>query len=346
MIQYNQGNFGKSCLNGGTAMNVKNKLLDALANAGNEYISGAALAAQLGVSRNAVWKAVKALSAEGYGIESAPSRGYRLTSDNNRLAAEFITPFLRTNALGRVISVYSEIDSTNSRAKELASEGAVHGTTVVADMQSAGRGRLGRAFVSPSGKGLYMSVIIRPDYPTETASLITSATACATAEAVENLCGSEVRIKWVNDLYMHGKKICGILTEASLGLEMRTLDYAVIGIGVNVRKIGESFDSDLSMRATSIEDVTDLKLNRNELCAEILNCLEKYLDSLEERGFLAEYRRRELLTGNLITANIGGETITAKAVGIDDNANLIAELPDGSTRHLGSGEANLCRIKT
>ena len=213
-------------------------------------------------------------------------------------------------------------------------------------MQSAGRGRLGRAFVSPSGKGLYMSVIIRPDYPTETASLITSATACATAEAVENLCGSEVRIKWVNDLYMHGKKICGILTEASLGLEMRTLDYAVIGIGVNVRKIGESFDSDLSMRATSIEDVTDLKLNRNELCAEILNCLEKYLDSLEERGFLAEYRRRELLTGNLITANIGGETITAKAVGIDDNANLIAELPDGSTRHLGSGEANLCRIKT
>ena len=93
-------------------MNVKNKLLDALANAGNEYISGAALAAQLGVSRNAVWKAVKALSAEGYGIESAPSRGYRLTSDNNRLAAEFITPFLRTNALGRVISVYSEIDST------------------------------------------------------------------------------------------------------------------------------------------------------------------------------------------------------------------------------------------
>ena len=301
MIQYNQGNFGKSCLNGGTAMNVKNKLLDALANAGNEYISGAALAAQLGVSRNAVWKAVKALS---------------------------------------------EIDSTNSRAKELASEGAVHGTTVVADMQSAGRGRLGRAFVSPSGKGLYMSVIIRPDYPTETASLITSATACAAAEAVENLCGSEVRIKWVNDLYMHGKKICGILTEASLGLEMRTLDYAVIGIGVNVRKIGESFDSDLSMRATSIEDVTDLKLNRNELCAEILNCLEKYLDSLEERGFLAEYRRRELLTGNLITANIGGETITAKAVGIDDNANLIAELPDGSTRHLGSGEANLCRIKT
>lgn len=105
-------------------MNVKNKLLYALANAGNEYISGAALAAQLGVSRNAVWKAVKALNAEGYGIESAPSRGYRLTSDNNRLAAEFITPFLRTNALGRVMSVYSEIDSTNSRAKELASEGA------------------------------------------------------------------------------------------------------------------------------------------------------------------------------------------------------------------------------
>lgn len=326
-------------------MNVKNELLNTLANAGDEYISGAALAAKLGVSRNAVWKAVKSLEAEGHIIESAASKGYRLNSDSNKLAAELISPYLRTKSLGRVLSVHGEIGSTNSLAKELAADGAVHGTVVVADMQTAGRGRLGRSFVSPSGKGIYMSVIIRPDYPSEIASLITTATACAAAEAAEKLCGSEVRIKWVNDLYMNGRKICGILTEASLGLEMKTLDYAVIGIGINVRKIGESFDEELSLRATSIEDETGIKLNRSQLCAEILNSLEAYLEKLESRDFLDEYRRREILTGNMITANIGNETITAEAVGIDDNANLIVRLSDGATRHLGSGEANLCRIK-
>jgi len=326
-------------------MNVKNELLNTLANAGDEYISGAALAAKLGVSRNAVWKAVKSLEAEGHIIESAASKGYRLNGDSNKLAAELITPYLRTKSLGRVLSVHDEIGSTNSYAKELAANGAVHGTVVVADMQTAGRGRLGRSFVSPSGKGIYMSVIIRPDYPSEIASLITTAAACAAAEATEKLCESEVCIKWVNDLYMNGRKICGILTEASLGLEMKTLDYAVIGIGINVRKVGESFDKELSLRATSIEDETGLKLNRSQLCAEIINSLEAYLENLESRNFLDEYRRRELLTGNTITANVGNETITAEAVGIDDNANLIVKLSDGTIRHLGSGEANLCRIK-
>ena len=339
-----QLSYGKIYQNGGISMNVKNQLLSTLANAGDEYISGSALASQLGVSRNAVWKAVKSLEAEGYVIESAASRGYRLGTESNRLAEELILPFLRTEALGRELHVFDELGSTNSTAKELASSGASHGTTVVADMQTAGRGRLGRSFVSPSGKGLYMSVIIRPDIAVETASLITSAAACAAAEAAEKLCGADVHIKWVNDLYLNGKKICGILTEASLGMEMRTLDYAVIGIGVNVRRVGESFGSELSLRATSIEDETGVRLNRNELCAEILNSLEAVLSSLGERSFLGEYRRRELLTGNTITASVGGETIYAKAIGIDDNANLIAELPDGTVRHLSSGEANLCRV--
>ncbi len=325
-------------------MNIKEELLEKLADSDGEYISGALLAEKLGVSRNAVWKAVKSLETEGYSIEAVTSRGYRLTADNNHLSDKLINTFLKTEKIGRKIIVYDTTESTNNVAKELASSGAEHGTVIVADMQTNGKGRLGRNFVSPKGKGLYMSVIIRPDFSIETASLITSATACAAASAVENLCGHDVKIKWVNDLYMNGRKICGILTEASCGLEMKSLDYAVIGIGINVRSAEGSFSRELRVSATSVEDETGLKIDRNRLCAEIINNLEYYISEIESRNYIREYRRRELLTGNTITANVNGSTVIAFAEGIDDNANLIVKLPDGTIHHLNSGEANLCRV--
>lgn len=325
-------------------MNVKESLLETLAESNGEYISGALLAEKLGVSRNAVWKAVKSLESEGYSIEAVTSRGYRLAAENNRISDKLISAFLKTEKLGRKIIVLDETDSTNNTAKELASSGEEHGTVIVADMQTGGKGRLGRKFVSPKGKGLYMSVIIRPDFSIETASLITSMTACATAGAVEKLCGHDVKVKWVNDLYMNGRKICGILTEASFGLEMKSLDYAVIGIGINVRSAEGSFSRDLRVSATSVEDETGLKIDRNRLCAEVINNLENYLDEIETHNYIREYRNRELLTGNTITASVNGSTIIAFAEGIDDNANLIVKLPDGTIKHLNSGEANLCRV--
>lgn len=326
-------------------MNVKDSLLNTLAASGSEYISGAALAEKLGVSRNAVWKAVKSLEAEGYAIESVTSKGYRLADSNNRLSEKLITSRLMTKALGRELKVLDEVNSTNIAAKELASAGAPHGTAVAADMQTMGRGRLGRTFVSPAGTGLYLSVILRPEIELEATAMMTTAASVAVAEAVEKLTGSAPQIKWVNDVYLNGKKICGILTEASLGLEMKSLDYAVIGIGVNVRSVRGKFDSELIKTASSIEDETGLIIDRNALCAAILDRLEFYTDSLRERSFLEGYRRRELLTGNDITAMVGNQPITGKALGIDDNGNLIVELPNGSVKHLGSGEANLCRVK-
>lgn len=326
-------------------MNVKDSLLNTLAASGSEYISGAALAEKLGVSRNAVWKAVRSLEAEGYAIESVTSKGYRLADSNNRLSEKLITSRLTTKALGRELKVLDEVNSTNIAAKELASAGAPHGTAVAADMQTMGRGRLGRTFVSPAGTGLYLSVILRPEIELEATAMMTTAASVAVAEAVEKLTGSAAQIKWVNDVYLNGKKICGILTEASLGLEMKSLDYAVIGIGVNVRSVRGKFDSELIKTASSIEDETGLIIDRNALCAAILDRLEFYTDSLRERSFLEGYRRRELLTGNDITAMVGNQPITGKALGIDDNGNLIVELPDGSVKHLGSGEANLCRVK-
>lgn len=326
-------------------MNVKEKLLGTLAEADGKFISGAGLAEKLGVSRNAVWKAVKALEAEGYAVESASGTGYRLSQNNNHLCRELISHYLKTICFGRNIILLNETDSTNIIAKELASEGAVHGTVVIAETQTAGRGRLGRSFYSPPGCGIYMSIIIRPDFGLETAQLITSCAACAAAEAAELLCGEKVSVKWVNDLYMNGRKICGILTEASLSLETASLDYAVIGIGLNVLSVRDKFSRELAEIASSVEDETGVRISRNRMCAELLNRLEWHLDRIESKSFLEDYRSRELLTGNMITANIGGVPSVVKAVGIDENAALIVELPDGSIRKVNSGEADLCRIR-
>lgn len=326
-------------------MNVKTELLSTLARSDGEFISGAALAEKMGVSRNAVWKAVKALEAEGFSISSVTSKGYKLNGSNNKIAAELISPLLKTEQIGRTIRVYDEVDSTNNIARELETEKSPHGTTVVADTQTAGKGRIGRKFVSPPGAGLYVSILVRPHFDLSFAPMITAAAACAAAEAVEAMCGAKVMIKWVNDLYMNGRKICGILTEASLGLEMRVLDCAVIGIGINVRSIADSFDEELKKTATSIEDETGVKVNRNKLCAELLNRLEVYLGKIEDRSFLVRYRERELLTGNMISAQVGGNILVGTALGIDDNANLVVELASGEIRSLNSGEANLCRIK-
>ena len=326
-------------------MNVRDSLLKAFAEAGKDYISGSALAEKLGVSRNAVWKAVKALESEGYIIDSVTAKGYRLSKDSNHLSEHLISSKLTASVLGKRIIVLDEIDSTNNYAKELTAKDKSNGTIIVADRQTAGKGRMGRSFVSPSGKGLYMSVILRPEFSLHIAPLITSAVAVAVAEAIESLCDTDISIKWVNDLYLNGKKICGILTEGSMDMEMRAMDIAVIGIGINVRSVEGCFDEELSKRASSIEDETGIVIDRNALCAAVINYIDIYLNRIENRSYLREYRRRELLTGNEITANVGNETITGKAVGIDRNANLMVELENGIVRSLSSGEANLCRIK-
>lgn len=301
--------------------------------AGGNYVSGEETAEILGVSRSAVWKAVQSLRNDGFIIDSVSSKGYRLSPDNNKLSAELIS-------YNGDINVYSSLSSTNDCAKMLASNGADNGTVVIAESQFAGKGRPGRSFVSPAGKGLYMSVIIRPDFAFEFVPLITSAAAVATAEAVESLCNADVQIKWVNDLYMNGRKICGILTEASLGLEANSIDYAVIGIGVNVRKndFGELNDI-----VTSVEQESNIVVDRNKLCESILKRLQIRLSGIEKKSHLDEYRRREFLTGNMISANVGNERIIGMAVGVDDNANLIVKTDNG-IKNLSSGEASLIRL--
>jgi BirA family biotin operon repressor/biotin-[acetyl-CoA-carboxylase] ligase len=209
------------------AVSTRQALLQALSAAGGSYVSGQQLAETLGVSRAAVHKAAAALTAQGYALEAAPRRGYRLAGGD---------PFC-TEAIGDYpapIYLYDTLESSNRTAKLLALDGAPHGTLVLTAHQSAGRGRLGRKFESPAGKGVYCSVLLRPEMPAANAQTATISAAVAVCRAVKKLCGLELAVKWVNDLYYQGRKVCGILTEAGTDLESGQLEWLVVGIGLNL----------------------------------------------------------------------------------------------------------------
>ena len=200
---------------------TRQALLQALSAAGGAYISGQQLAGQLGVSRAAVHKAAAALTAQGYALEAVSRRGYRLLG-GDPFCAEAVGPYPAP------VQVYDTLESSNRTAKLLALDGAPHGTLVLTAHQSAGRGRLGRVFESPSGKGVYLSVLLRPAVPAASAQAATIGAAVAVCRAVQELCGLELGIKWVNDLYYQGKKVCGILTEAGTDLESGRLEWLVV----------------------------------------------------------------------------------------------------------------------
>ena len=210
------------------AIPTKQALLQALSGAEGRYISGEQLAQTLGVSRAAIHKAAAALTAQGYTLEAAPRRGYRLLGGD---------PFC-ADAVGEYpapVYVHERLDSSNQTAKRLALAGAPHGTLVLAGQQSAGRGRMGRRFESPAGKGTYLSLVLRVPVPASKALGVTVGAAVAVARAVQKLCGIELGIKWVNDLYYQGKKVCGILTEAGTSVESGLLEWLVVGIGLSSR---------------------------------------------------------------------------------------------------------------
>lgn len=322
-------------------MTTKESVLQALLDC-KDHLSGGELAEKLGVSRNAVWKSVKALQAEGFDIEAVPNRGYHLISSVSVLNETIIRKYLPKGD-NRKIYIFDTIDSTNIYAKSIAAEGAKDGTLVTAEAQTAGKGRMGRSFCSPSGGNIYMSVILRPQTDLESSQLITSCIAVATAEAIDSICSTDVKIKWVNDLFLGDKKICGILTEASLNFENGRLDYAVAGIGINLKSVKDSFSDQLTEIATSIEDETGSIPDRCRLIAEILKNIDLYMSNIENRNFLDEYRRRSFIIGERVSVSKFNSERIASAVGISDNAGLIVRYDDGSQETLNSGEARIIR---
>ncbi len=317
-------------------MELKNRILRTLEDRRGEYVSGEELAAGAGVSRNAVWKSIRSLKREGFAIASAKNRGYVLLPENDVLSAEGVEKFLDG---GFSVKVLRRVDSTNDAAKELAAS-APAWTAVIAEEQRRGRGRYERPFFSPAGSGLYMSVILRPQIPASESLFITACAAVAVCEAIEKVSGKYAEIKWVNDVYIHGKKVCGILTEASFDVESGGVAYAVVGIGINVKKT--EFPPALKERATAVfEDGEYPPDGRAALAAAVLERLKYYCERIGERTFYSEYKRRSFVIGRhveVVSGNLSGE---AEVLDLDENCFLIVRFSDGSVRRLSAGEVSI-----
>ena len=318
-------------------MSTREEVLRALMAQGGS-ISGERLARKLGISRNSVWKAIQHLRAEDYQIEAVTNRGYRLVSAPNRISKPQIQRWLKAETIGARMEIHDRLDSTNTRAKALAAKGAPHGYLVIAESQSGGRGRFGRPFFSPEHSGVYITYILRPELAAERAVMITSMAAVAVARAIEAVADVDVQIKWVNDLYINGRKVCGILCEASMDFESGQLEYAVLGIGVNV--VSMRFPDELADIATSVENECGAPVSRSRLIAEISNQLEALYGQLETGEFMAENRSRSNVIGRDVTVIRGGALIQAHAMDIDEHGRLVIRTERGIER-LGSGEVSL-----
>ena len=322
-------------------MTIKSQLIKILENNRDAYISGAALAKELSVSRTAVWKAVELLREEGYDISAATRKGYRLISNGDILSEAGIAACLKDESLFH-IDVRKSVESTNTTLRELAAKGAPEGYVVVAETQTSGKGRMGRSFHSPAGHGIYFSLLLRPGARTADASLITSAAAVATARAIEDVTGISVGIKWVNDLYLNEKKVCGILTEATFDMESGMIGSAVLGIGVNITKPEIGYPGDVENVAAPL--AAERPGKDGERCRLIASALDNFLElyqNIAERSFLDEYRARSILLGRDVYVLSNDAKRPARALEIDDDCRLVVRYEDGETAALSSGEVSI-----
>ena len=318
-------------------MTTKETVLQCLTQADGAAVSGAQMAEQAGVSRAAVWKAICALRDDGYAIDAVTRGGYTLRADGGRLTAAAVTARLRTPGLA--VTTLENTDSTNTCVRRLAEDGAPEGTVVVAAAQTAGRGRSGKSFLSPAGTGLYMSVLLRPQLAMGDALLITTAAAVAVAHAVERVAAVTAQIKWVNDVYVDGKKVCGILTEGALDLENGGLRYAILGIGINICPPAGGFPPELAPIAGALTETGGEAL-RAPLAAAVLDEFFALYPHLTEKPFYDDYVSRSLLTGRQIEVLRGGMHLPATALGIDRDLHLRVRYADGSEENLAAGEVS------
>lgn len=323
-------------------MDISDRILAILRDT-RQTVSGEAIAAQLGVSRSGVWKAVRKLREEGYRIEAATNRGYRLVSESGVLTPENIRRHLGAGMDFIEIDLRDQVSSTNTVLKELAEQGRPEGLVLIAENQVKGKGRLGRSFFSPKGSGLYMSVLLRPELPADDSLAITTAAAVAVAEAVGAVTGRQAMIKWVNDVYLDGKKLCGILTEAAIDFENRKLNYAVLGIGVNICEPPGGFPTEIAEVAGALYKDEAPAGTRTKLAAEILNRFFCFYRALPGRGYMCAYKRLSLLTGLEITFQQGNESWEGTVLGIDDDARLVVRLASGQEKAFGAGEVAIVK---
>lgn len=322
---------------------TQEKVLELLKAAEGEYCSGAALSQKLGLSRTAIWKAVTRLKEEGYVIDSVPNRGYRLEQSPDRISQGELAGALAGCVVGSNLICLDSVDSTNNYAKRLANEGAPHGTVILAETQSGGRGRMGNDFSSPAGKGLYLTAILRPELEPMEAVNLTAWTAVAVCDGVEQAVGVRPGIKWTNDIILENRKLCGILTEMGLEAESGRLQFVVVGVGLNVSQTEEDFGEELALKAISLKQAGHSQVRRADLAAAIIRGLDKLAREFprEKQAYLHRYRQDCLTVGHQVRLIQKGETQVAFAKEIDDQFALVVCQPDGTERTITSGDVSV-----
>jgi len=322
-------------------MSLKYRLLKLLEEAGETDVSGSALASELSVSRNAIWKAVQVLRAEGYEIAAVTNKGYRLLSSGDVFSGNEISRYVRTQGVF-TIETRKTVSSTNTVLRELAPGGLPEGYVIAAEEQTAGKGRLGRGFHSPAGCGVYFSMLLRPALNSSGTTLITSAAAVATARAIYEVFGIQVGIKWVNDLFVDDKKVCGILTEATMDMESWSVESAVLGVGINITEPEEGYPEEISKVTAALSLVKPGKdSGRCRLIASVLDHFWAIYTRISDREFLSEYRSRSIVIGRDIYVLSGNEQKPAFVLAIDDECRLIVRYCDGGIATLSTGEVSI-----
>ncbi len=319
----------------------REKVLSLLRQGG--YVSGEAMSQRLGISRAGVWKAIEGLRQEGYVIASAPNRGYRLEEAPDRLREGELSGPLAGALVGSKLLCLDCIDSTNTECKRQAMSGAPEGLVVTAEEQTGGRGRRGRGFQSPRGKGIYLSALFRPALELSQVSDFTAWVAVAVCDGIEACCHIRPQIKWTNDIVFQGKKLVGILTELGMEGESGALDYMVAGIGINVNHGSKDFAPEIRDMAYSLAQILGRPVRRAELAAQVILALDRMYAGYPENKaeYLEKYRAGCVTTGRQVQLITPASRREAFAREIDDQFNLVVELPGGARETICAGEVSV-----
>ena len=320
----------------------KEKILKLLRSSKTGFLSGEELARKCGISRTMVWKHIKTLEREGFVVEAVPSQGYRIASEPDILRQSDIKPGLKTRIIGKELFLLPEAVSTNTLAMEMASKGAPEGTVVLAEMQTGGKGRLGRKWISPKGN-LYMSVVLRPNIPAHKAPLLTLMAAVAVVSAIRTVCGVQAAIKWPNDILIASKKAGGLLTEMSA--EQDRIRHIVLGVGVDVNMEPGELPADVRALSTTLANEAGAKINRTELLQQILRDLElwyrKFLEN--DAAVLSEWMKLNMTVNSRVKVGNALESFDGLAQGIDCEGRLIVGLDDGTIRTVAAGDVTILK---
>ena len=319
---------------------MKEEILRLLRSA-DSYISGQELCNRFGVSRTAVWKAINQLKEAGYEIEAQQNKGYRLMAAPDLMTEAEIKSLMHTDWVAKEVLYFDTIDSTNTKAQELAEKGYPSGTLVVADKQESGKGRRGRSWVSPSGTGIFMTLMIKPDINPNNASMLTLVAALAVAKAITSVTGEEAMIKWPNDIVVNGKKVCGILTE--MNAQFDYINHIVVGIGINVHN--ESCPEEISLMASSLMiEAGGKRFHRAQIIAETMSYFEQYYDRFlktqDLSALVREYDKLLVNRNKSVRVLDPKEPFDGKAMGITPKGELIVDTWE-SRKLVSSGEVSV-----